>query len=295
MRGGRGRPSFLTFVRFLIIPTAFYLFTVISPIFVGIYYSTFNWSGGPKKVFIGIRNYKQLFQNTDFWHSVSNNFMLIFYCLIGQVFLGLLIAILLNTKYLRLRSIYRFVIFLPCILSGVVVTFLWQIIYNANYGLVNWLLRSLNQGSLVRLWLDDPKIVVRSIAIVLIWQYVGQNVVIFLASLQNIEPDIIEAATIDGASAFQRTWRIIMPLMKGTVRVVVILCISGNMRIFEHIYNMTRGGPGTASSVMSVFAYKTSFENLQMGYGSAASVSILAISLASISIANFLLRGEKHG
>jgi raffinose/stachyose/melibiose transport system permease protein len=295
MQNGRGKVNTFTLIRFLSIPTAFYLFTVISPIFVGVYYSTFNWNGGPRKVFIGAKNYLMLFKNTEFWQSVSNNFMLIFYCLIGQVFLGLLIAILLNTKYLRFRSVYRFVIFLPCILSGVVVTFLWQIIYNANYGLVNLVLRSLNLGGLVRLWLDDPKIVVRSIAMVLIWQYVGQNVVIFLASLQNIEPDIIEAATIDGASAFQRTLRIIMPLMKGTVRVVVILCISGNMKIFEHIYNMTRGGPGTASSVMSVFAYKTSFENLQMGYGSAASVSILAISLTSIAIANFLLRGEKNG
>jgi raffinose/stachyose/melibiose transport system permease protein len=295
MQNGRGKPNAFTLIKFLSIPTAFYLFTVISPIFVGVYYSTFNWNGGPRKVFIGAKNYLMLFKNTEFWQAVSNNFMLIFYCLIGQVFLGLLIAILLNTKYLRFRSVYRFVIFLPCILSGVVVTFLWQIIYNANYGLVNLVLKSLNLGSLVRLWLDDPRIVVRSIAMVLIWQYVGQNVVIFLASLQNIEPDIIEAATIDGASAFQRTLRIIMPLMKGTVRVVVILCISGNMKIFEHIYNMTRGGPGTASSVMSVFAYKTSFENLQMGYGSAASVCILAISLASIAIANFLLRGEKNG
>jgi raffinose/stachyose/melibiose transport system permease protein len=295
MRNGRGRLHTVTLVKFLTIPTVFYLFTVITPIFFSIYYSTFNWNGGPKKLFIGIKNYQVLFKNMEFWQSVSNNFMLIFYCLIGQVLVGLFIAILLNTKYLRFRAVYRFLIFLPCILSGVVVTFLWQIIYNANYGLFNWLLKIIHLESWIHFWLDDPKFVMKSIAIVLIWQYVGQNVVIFLASLQNIDPDIIEAATIDGASGLQRTFRIIIPLMKGTIRVVVIFCISGNMKVFEHIYNMTRGGPGTASSVMSVFAYKTSFENLQMGYGSAASVSILAISLVSIAIANFLLRGEKNG
>ena len=290
-----GKPSGITFFKYLAIPTLFYIFTVICPIFVGIYYSTFNWNGGINKKFIGLQNYKSLLTNSEFWGSVLNNFEILFYCLIGQVLIALLVAVLLSSKYLRLRSAYRFIIFLPCILSGVVVAFLWQIVYNANYGLLNWAMRLLGLEGAIKLWLDDPKVVVASIAIVLIWQYMGMHVVIFLASLQNISQEVLESAAIDGANGLQRTFYIVMPLMKGTIRVVTLFCISGNMKIFEQIYNMTRGGPGTASSVMAVFAYKTSFENMQMGYGSAASVLILVISLALVGVAQFILgRGEKQ-
>lgn len=294
MRDRIGTPGKLTFFKYLTIPTLFYIFTVICPIFVGLYYSTFNWNGGINKKFIGINNYKSILTNSNFWNSVSNNFEILFYCLIGQVLLGLLIAILLSSKFLKIQSVYRFIIFMPCILSGVVVAFLWQIIYNSNYGLLNWLLRLLGLGNWIGMWLDDPTIVIRSISIVLIWQFVGQNVVIFLASLQNLPSEVLESASIDGANAFQRTQYIILPLMKGTIRVVVLLCISGNLKIFEHIYNMTRGGPGTASSVMSVYAYKTSFENLQMGYGSAASILILIISLLCVGVAQGFLGGKKN-
>lgn len=295
MRERIGKPSGITFFKYLAIPTLFYIFTVICPIFVGIYYSTFNWNGGINKKFIGLQNYKSLLTNSEFWGSVLNNFEILFYCLIGQVLIALLVAVLLSSKYLRLRSAYRFIIFLPCILSGVVVAFLWQIVYNANYGLLNWAMRLLGLEGAIKLWLDDPKVVIASIAIVLIWQYMGMHVVIFLASLQNISQEVLESAAIDGANGLQRTFYIVMPLMKGTIRVVTLFCISGNMKIFEQIYNMTRGGPGTASSVMAVFAYKTSFENMQMGYGSAASVLILVISLALVGVAQFILgRGEKQ-
>lgn len=295
MRERIGKPNIGTFFKYLLIPTMFYLFTVICPIFVGLYYSLFNWNGGVNKKFIGLENYGKLLANTEFWGSVLNNFEILLYCLVGQVLLGLFISILLSTKYLRFRSVYRFVIFLPCVLSGVVVAFLWQIIYNANYGLLNWLLRTLGLESSIQLWLDNPDIVIGSISVVLIWQYVGMNVVIFMASLQNLPQEVLESAAIDGANGLQRTFYIVMPLMKGTVRVVVLFCISGNMKIFEQIYNMTRGGPGTASSVMAVFAYKTSFENMQMGYGSAASVLILVISLALIGVAQFILGGKRNG
>lgn len=294
MRERIGKPNVITFFKYLTIPTVFYIFTVICPIFVGMYYSTFNWNGGVNKKFIGLQNYKTLLTNSEFWGSVLNNLEILFYCLIGQVLIALLVAVLLASKYLRLRSVYRFIIFLPCILSGVVVAFLWQIVYNANYGLLNWGMRLLGLDGAIKLWLDDPKVVVASIAIVLIWQYMGMHVVIFLASLQNISQEVLESAEIDGANGLQRTFYIVMPLMKGTIRVVTLFCISGNMKIFEQIYNMTRGGPGTASSVMAVFAYKTSFENMQMGYGSAASVLILVISLALIGVAQLILGGKKH-
>ena len=98
--------------------------------------------------------------------------------------------------------------------------------------------------SSIQLWLDNPDIVIGSISVVLIWQYVGMNVVIFMASLQNLPQEVLESAAIDGANGLQRTFYIVMPLMKGTVRVVVLFCISGNMKIFEQIYNMTRGGRG---------------------------------------------------
>lgn len=293
MTGKLMKPKLTDYFRFLTIPVLFYIFVVIIPIFVGLSYSFTNWGGGKKINFIAFDNYARLLRDKEFWNSFLNNLEVIAYCLVGQMALGFLFAVLLNSKFLRLRSLYRFVIFLPVILSGVVVGYLWLIVYNNQFGLLNWLLTALGRPDAVQIWLDDPHIVMRSISAVLIWQFVGLNVVIFLASLQNIPEDMLEAAEIDGASGFKKVRYIILPLMKGTIRVAAILCISGNMKIFDHIWVMTRGGPGTSSSVLAIYAYKMSFENMNFGYGAAISMGVILLSLGMILVFNLVMRGEK--
>lgn len=288
-----GNPTRLEYFKWLTIPIALYVFVVIAPIVVGFSFSLTNWSGSQQMRFIGFRNYMQLFYDGDFWKSFENNVQIIAVCLVGQVLGGFLIALLLSSRFLRPRNIYRFIIFLPVVLSGVVVASLWQIVYNSRFGLLNWFLRAVGLGGCIRVWLDNPSIVMNSISAVLIWQFIGENVVIFLASLQNIPTDILESAELNGASGVKKALYITMPLMKDTIKVVILLCITGNMKIFDHIWLMTRGGPGTSSSVLAVYAYKVSFEQMRFGYGAAASIGIMVLSALAYFVNRFRFRGRK--
>jgi raffinose/stachyose/melibiose transport system permease protein len=279
---------------FLSIPVAFYIFVAIIPIFVGLGYSFTDWGGGKKISFVMFKNYIRLVNDKEFWHSFINNMKVIGYCLVGQVGLGFLFAVLLNSQMLRLRSLYRFFIFLPVILPGVVVGYLWLIVYNSQFGLLNQLLSLIGLSQSIQVWLANSSVIMRSISIVLIWQFVGLNVVIFLASLQNISADVMDAAEIDGANGLQKVIHIITPLMKSTIKVAIILCVSGNMKIFDHIWVMTRGGPGTTSSVLAIYAYKMSFENMNFGYGSTISMGTILLSLGIVLVVNMLMRRSRN-
>lgn len=280
----------------LVIPLAFYMFVVFGPILNGLYFSFFNWRGGPTMSFSGLDNYVRMINDPGFWQAFRNNIHVILFCLVGQTGLGFFVAVLLSSKFLKLRKVYRYIVFLPVILSGVVVGFLWRMTFNSTFGLLNGLLNFLGLGGLIRNWLGDPSIVMSSISVTLIWQFMGLNVIIFLASLQNIPQEITEASEIDGANAFQKLRYITFPLMYNTIKVAIILCVSGNMRIFDHIQIMTRGGPGTTSSVLSLYAYKISFEMMYFGYGSALAIGIIILSLGLVMLTMLLMRGgsAKH-
>lgn len=279
----------------LFIPVAFYVFVELGTIGVGFYYSFFNWKGGPRMNFIGFDNYIRLFFDEGFWKAFINNLKLIGVCLVGQVALGFLLSVLLASKFLRLRKLYRFIVFLPVVLSGVVVGLLWSMMYNSSFGLLNQFLSMIGLEALIRNWLGDPSIVMMSISVTLVWQYMGLNVVIFLSSIQNISQDVMEVSEVDGANAFQRLRYIIFPLMYNTIKVAVVLCVSGNLKTFDHINIMTRGGPGTASSVVAMYAYKQSFENMYFGYGSSIAFGIILLSLCMVLLSNLMMRvGKKY-
>lgn len=271
-----------------------YAFMVIVPLCIMIGMSFFDWRSVLDNKFIGLENYKELFSDRIFKTALLNNLKIILICLVGQVGIGFIVSLLVNSKVLRFAKVHRVAIFLPVILSTVVVGFMWSIVYNNDFGVINEFLRVIGRGDLARSWLDNPDIVILCLAIPLIWQYIGYNMVIFLAGLQGIPTEILEVASIDGASAFQRARYITLPLMKNTFFVVIMLCISGNMKIFDHIYIMTNGGPGSSSMVLALYAYKMSFGASRFGYANTVSVSILVISLALILILKLVLRGEKN-
>jgi raffinose/stachyose/melibiose transport system permease protein len=216
--------------------------------------------------------------------------MIIFFCFFGQVALGFVISLLVNSKYLFLNKVHRITIFLPVIISTVVVGFIWTIVYNNDFGIINAFLNSIGRPDLARSWLDNPKIVVGCLAIPLIWQYIGYNMVIFLAGLQGISTEVLEMAQIDGANSLQKAWYITLPLMKNTFYVIIMLCIAGNMKIFDHVYIMTDGGPGSSSTVLALYAYKMSFKASRFGYADTVSTAILIISIALIGVLTLILR-----
>lgn len=271
-----------------------YAFMVIVPLCIMVGMSFFDWRSVIDNKFIGIENYKELFHDRVFKTALLNNIKIIAICLVGQVGLGFIVALLVNSKVLKFSKVHRVAIFLPVILSTVVVGFMWSIVYNNDFGIINAFLEAIGRGDLARSWLDNPEHVVTYLAIPLIWQYIGYNMVIFLAGLQGIPTEVLEVASIDGANAFQRAIYITMPLMKNTFFVVIMLCISGNMKIFDHIYIMTNGGPGTSSMVLALYAYKMSFGSSRFGYANTVSVAILVISLGLIAVLKLILREDKN-
>lgn len=272
------------------LPLLFYVFFVLVPIFISGYYSTFSWKGGASMKFVGLRYYGMIFKDASFVQALKNNLWTILICLFGHCFLGYLYAVVLSSKFVRARKVYRFSIFLPVVLSGVVVGYLWKMIYNESPGLLNTFLEMLNLGSLKQLWLGDPKIAMTSICVIMVWQAVGLHMIIFMASLQNISTDILEAADIDGASPWQKFWYITTPLMYDTMRVSIVLMVTGTLKMFEYVYVTTRGAPGGATSVLTYYAYTTGFTKMQFGYACCIAISTIALAMVLVALVNIIMR-----
>jgi raffinose/stachyose/melibiose transport system permease protein len=292
MERGLFKPKSRVFIGYLSLPIACYVFVVVMPLILAFNYSLYDWSGGPRMRFVGLSNYAELIKDTDFWLSFKNNIIITLLCIVGQIGIAFILAALMTTRVLKFKEFHRTVIFLPVVLSAVVIGFIWTLMYNQQIGILNWILRAIGLESLIKPWLDDPKIVIYSVSVPLIWQYIGFYLVILMASLQSIPKEIFEAAEIDGADGFKRTIYIILPLLADTLKVSVMLCIAGNMKVFDHIYVMTGGGPGKSSMVMAQYAYNNSFIMFKLGYGSTISVGILVLSLAIILLSRKLMGGK---
>lgn len=264
---------------------ALLLYTVfaIVPILQSFYYSLMEWNGFTEMKFVGFDNFIRLFGEPLFWNSAKNNLYVVAASVAGQVPLALVIALLLNRK-LKGAKLFRTIGFLPVVLSTVVISLTWSLIYNTKNGLVNELLRAVGLDALTQNWLGDTKWSMAAVCITVIWQFVGLYMIIFLAALQNIPEEILEAARMDGASEWTATWKITIPMIWDTIIVAIILCISGSLRTFDLIYVMTHGGPSHSTEVMALYMFNETFSKLQYGYGSAVSVVIFFFSLLLIFI-----------
>ncbi len=266
-----------------------YSLIVFVPIVIALYYGFFDWSGGPKKNFIGLENYKELLTDNIFWRAFGNNLYLVAACIIGQIGLAFLFAIFLQSRYTLWKGLHRTLMYFPSVLSAVVVGFVWTMVYDYKYGVINVFLRSIGKEAWAQPWLNNENIALFLVAIPLIWQFVGYYLIIILAAFASVDPQIFEMAEIDGATGVKKAWYITLPLIKNILIVCLSICIAGNMKAFDHIYVMTSGGPGNATNVMALYAYKTSFLSHKMGYGSAMSIGILILSLIFVAGSRGLL------
>ncbi len=267
-----------------------FAFAIIVPVVICIYISLTNWRGGPVMDFIGLKNYEILIKDKKFWQSFLHNLQFIGILLISQIGLAFIFSIFIQNKTIKLKELHRRIIFLPAVLAPFVVGIMWQIVYNADYGLIAGVMKAIGLGNHLVRWLDNPDLVIFSISIVLTWQYVGQFVVIIMAGMQGINPSVLEAAEVDGASSFQRAIRVELPLLKNTLAVCVLICISGCMKMFELVYAITAGGPGTASQLTALYAFDTAFKVQKLGYSSAIAIGMIILSFALVAIYQTLMR-----
>ncbi|PWU67647.1 carbohydrate ABC transporter permease [Gracilibacillus dipsosauri] len=263
---------------------------VIYSIFMTFYYSTFNWTGiDANMVFIGLENYKQLFQDGVFWTSIQNNFLLVIASLLTQLPVGLIMALLLFSPIKGIR-LFRSVYFMPFLMSTVAIGILFIFIYEGNYGLLNSILGAIGLESLETAWIGKENTAIWAVIATVCWQFAPFYMILFRATIVGIPEELYEAADIDGASGWQRFKNITLPLLRPIIITSAILSVIGSLKYFDLIYVMTGGGPNNSTELMATYMYKQTFTNFNMGYGSSISFSMFIIAFI---VTAFMLLGDK--
>jgi len=257
-----------------------------------------RWQGVGAPTWIGVDNYLQLAGDPSFWASFLHIAMLIIAMAILPTLIGLVLATVLFeyvavTVGTRTASVFRAGFYLPQILPVAIAGIVWGWILHPGYGALNSLLQAIGLSSLTRNWLGDPRNALYSVMAVLVWVQIGYPVVVFMAGLQRIDPELYEAAGLDGATWRQRFTWITVHLLRPDIYVVLVTTTIAALKVFGQIFVLTRGGPGTATLVPSYFAYKNFFEKANVGYGSAISTVLTAIILALTLVFLRLQHGER--
>jgi lactose/L-arabinose transport system permease protein len=225
--------------------------------------------------FTGIRNYLRLFQDKIFISSVGNVFTYLIFQVPIMLFLALILASVLNNKKLAGKGIFRTLVFLPCATALVSAAIIFKALFAID-GIVNYLLTTLKIAPAPINFLTEPGLAKFMIIMVITWRWTGYNTIFYLAGFQNIDPEIYEAARIDGANVVQQFFRITLPLLRPVILLTTIMSTNGTLQIFDEPKTMTNGGPGVSTQSISLYIYKLSFEyNPQFGYAAAVSYTIL--------------------
>jgi ABC-type sugar transport system permease subunit len=263
---------------------SFLLFTLY-PLAKSLYLAFFITSGPESSVFVGFGNFEFMLTDPSFYKAVTNT--VIFAC--GSVFLQLPVslglALLLNSRMVRFRNFFRFVFFSPYLLGPVFTAVLFSVIYAPNDGLLNIVLNALFGVAIDRAWLETPSLVMPALILTALWMYAGFNMVYFLAALQNVDRDLLDAAAVDGANAWQRFWHVTLPSIKPVAVFVVVLSTIGSFQVFELPYLMLNNGPGPEQAGLTVvmYLYDRGFVAGDLGYASVVGWS-LALMVLVISL-----------
>jgi multiple sugar transport system permease protein len=241
----------------------FVLVFVVFPVLFCLFLTFHKWNIIAPMQFAGMDNYSRLFQDRLFWKAIGNTLKFLLLHIPLQLIVSLSLAWLLNHK-IRAVSFFRASFFMPVIVSGVVVTILWQQLLGYDTGLINKLLMSIGLHKVG--WLVDPDMAIYSIAVMATWKNVGLYVILFLVGLQTVPPQYYEASELDGASRWQQFYHITLPMINPTIFMVVILSTIGGFSLFIEPYIMTGGGPLNTTLSAVLYIYKQAFQYYNMGY-----------------------------
>jgi len=245
-----------------------------------------QWSllGSPS--FIGLSNFKEAFTTESFLQTFSNTLEFSLIYVVGSIFFGLLLAVLINIKTKSI-AFFRAVIYLPVVTSAVAVGIVWNWILGPNVGLLNTILEILHLPT--PYWLGDPKLALSTVASVQVWKMAGYSMILFLAGLQGISAQTLEAAIVDGATKTQRFFRITLPMLSPTIFFVLTVSIIDSFKNFELIYAMTRGGPQNSTNTLVYDVYLNAFVYYRVGYASAVAF-VLLVFVGVLTLFNFYVK-----
>jgi putative chitobiose transport system permease protein len=261
---------------YLILPTLFMVGFFFLPLVMAFGISMSDYSHNIyNPAFVGLENYARLTHSAPFWNSLKNTFVFLFGVVPAMVVLPIFLALLVNGK-LKGIAVFRSLIYIPVVISMVVVGIAWRWLY-ADDGLLNWLLSVFHLPKVG--WLVSPDIALYSVMIVVVWKGMAYYMMMYLAHLQSLSQDLYEAADIDGANLWQKHWNVTLPHLRPTMVMVGIISTIGSLKVFTEIYVMTRGGPVGATKTLVYYIYERAFENLDLGIASAAGIVLMLILL----------------
>jgi len=266
----------------------------VYPFLSSIYLSFTQWNGAAAPVFNGLDNYIRLFGDARMWGALKNNLIWVVLGTITPIVIGLFLSVLLWSGAVG-SLLFRIVYFLPLVVSPVVVSVTWGWIYNPLFGILNRFLKMTGLGSLATGWLGNPSTALYAVLVTAVWGYLGFCVVVFFSALQKVDGELLDAATLDGAGPLARFWHIVLPQIRPVLTMVIVYTVIGGFNVFDVIYIMTRGGPAGASEVIATYTYKASFQQNEVGYGTALSMVMTVIALLAAIVTLRLRRDTEDG
>lgn len=226
--------------------------------------------------FVGLENYRQLFSNPEFWSSLRITFTFVLLAITLEFVLGMALALLLNHD-LKAKGLIRSFILLPMMCTNVVIGLTWRLLFNYEFGIINYYLTQLGFGPVE--WLSSPKIALWSVILVDVWNTTSFVALMLLAGLQSLPEEPFEAARIDGANSLQTFLYLTLPLLRQTILVALLWRLIDTFRIFDVVYLLTAGGPARATETVSIYIYRYGFQAFNLGFASAASYIMIVIML----------------
>lgn len=297
-RQKKAQPLPILFICISVLPAVILtLMFTIWPTAQALYLSFTNATSlGLNNKFVGLDNYIYMFHDKSFIQALKNTAKLMAVVPVITIFCSLVLAFVLNQCKLKEMVLYRTLFYFPNIVSLTVVGIIWSFVFHPNVGIVNKILGAVGLESLQRSWLGDSKTALWCIAFTLLWQAAGYYMVMHIAAMDGISPEIYESATLDGASAWRKLVSITMPLIKDIIGITFVLALSGTINLsFVLSQVMTGGGPNGASSVLLQYMYTQGFVNGNFGYAMAITVFTLAISVALSMLSRKLTDASEGG
>lgn len=279
------------YMAFVLPALSVYLAIIAFPIIssVGLSFTDFNIYKN-LAIWTGLANYIKIFKDPVFWFSMRNNLIVIFVSVFGQIPLGFGLAYLIYRKLVKRSGFFQAMVFLPTVISTIIIGILWSKMFSP-IGVVPKIIQSItNNPNYSMTIMNSKQLAMIPIGFVLLWVYTGTYLIIFLANLQNIDPNIIEAAQIDGATDGQIFIKIIVPQLYGVIVLTSILAISGSLKSFDLLFAMTGGGPAYYTNLLALYMYQKSFIFYDYGVGSAVSTVMVFLSIVLVTLIRFVRR-----
>ncbi len=268
-----------------------FLFAVLAPIILSVYYGFTDYSGMGEAKWIGWENYAALFHDSAFGRSLLNSLLLAIGFICIQHPLAILVAAVLDKLQGRAEGVFRCIYFIPNVISVAVIAYLWKFIYNPDFGLLNNVLKFFGYQGKIN-WLSQQN-AIWSVLLVLIWHGFGWGMLIYYTGIKNIDPVLYEAASIDGANWWTTFFRITLPLMKPVIQINVTMAIISALKQMETVYLLTNGGPSNSTQFAANYLYQQAFKSFRYGYGNAIGVVFILICIVTTVVLNTVFREKQ--